>query len=133
MRLALALLVIALAFDLVSCYRIVVIGGGAAGYFAAIQLAKTLKTLSPPPTGTPTAGGKAELNFNKGTQVAVLEAGPEALSKVLISGGGRCNVMHNPLKGPEVISKGASRKQAANGRRLLKQVPRQHTVIGDTI
>lgn len=38
-------------------------------------------------------------------QVYALEAGRTVLSKVLISGGGRCNVMHNPLKGPNEISK----------------------------
>ena len=31
-------------------------------------------------------------------QVLVLEAGKEVLHKVLISGGGRCNVMHDPSK-----------------------------------
>lgn len=28
----------------------------------------------------------------------ILEAGNTALSKVLISGGGRCNLMHDPTK-----------------------------------
>jgi predicted Rossmann fold flavoprotein len=52
--------------------RVVVIGGGAAGFFGAIACARS----------NPTA------------QVVVLEAGPQFLSKVLISGGGRCNVTH---------------------------------------
>lgn len=52
--------------------RIVVIGGGAAGFFGAITCA----------TAYP------------GTQVTLLEAGRHPLSKVRISGGGRCNVTH---------------------------------------
>jgi predicted flavoprotein YhiN len=35
----------------------------------------------------------------------VLEAGADTLSKVLISGGGRCNVMHDPMKGAKEIAK----------------------------
>ena len=34
-----------------------------------------------------------------------MEAGRSVLSKVLISGGGRCNVMHNPMKGSAEIAK----------------------------
>lgn len=34
-----------------------------------------------------------------------MEAGQYPLSKVLISGGGRCNVMHDPMKGPNYIAK----------------------------
>lgn len=37
--------------------------------------------------------------------MVVLEAGRSVLNKVLISGGGRCNVMHNPDKGPGDIAK----------------------------
>ena len=51
--------------------RIVVIGGGAAGFFGAIAAA------------TPQ------------TQVTLYEAGPDCLAKVRISGGGRCNVTHH--------------------------------------
>ncbi|MGB3532360.1 MAG: NAD(P)/FAD-dependent oxidoreductase [Microcoleaceae cyanobacterium] len=51
---------------------VIVIGGGAAGFFAAITCAAT----SPQ------------------TRVILLEAGREALGKVRISGGGRCNVTH---------------------------------------
>ena len=39
------------------------------------------------------------------SKVVVLEAGRSVLSKVLISGGGRCNVMHNPAKPPGEIAK----------------------------
>lgn len=42
-------------------------------------------------------------------KILVLESGNEVLSKVLISGGGRCNVMHDPNKGTKVISKGYPR------------------------
>ena len=50
--------------------RVAVVGGGAAGFFGAIAAA------SPQ------------------TQVTVFEAGRQVLSKVRISGGGRCNVTH---------------------------------------
>ena len=52
--------------------NIVVIGGGAAGFFAAISCAEA----------------NPELN------VLLLEKGKDVLGKVLISGGGRCNVTH---------------------------------------
>ncbi len=52
--------------------RIIIVGGGAAGFFAAIACAE--------------AAPRAE--------VLVLEKGPQFLSKVRISGGGRCNVTH---------------------------------------
>ncbi len=52
--------------------RIAVVGGGAAGFFAAIACAEAAP----------------------GTIVTVLEKGPQFLSKVRISGGGRCNVTH---------------------------------------
>jgi predicted Rossmann fold flavoprotein len=52
--------------------RVVIVGGGAAGIFAAITCAES----------APDAA------------VTVLEKGPQFLSKVRISGGGRCNVTH---------------------------------------
>ena len=55
-----------------SSQRVIVVGGGAAGFFAAITCAE--------------AAPDAE--------VTVLERGPQFLSKVRISGGGRCNVTH---------------------------------------
>ena len=57
---------------MMSSRRVVVVGGGAAGFFAAIKCAE--------------AAPDAE--------VMVLERGPQFLSKVRISGGGRCNVTH---------------------------------------
>lgn len=52
--------------------RIVVVGGGAAGFFGAITCAEA----------------------NPRTQVTLLEKGSHFLAKVRISGGGRCNVTH---------------------------------------
>jgi predicted Rossmann fold flavoprotein len=52
--------------------NIIVIGGGAAGFFAAIRLAERYPKAS----------------------VMILERGKEVLQKVKISGGGRCNVTH---------------------------------------
>ena len=51
----------------------IIIGGGAAGYFAALRVA----ALAPQ------------------TRVLILEAGKRPLDKVRVSGGGRCNVTHN--------------------------------------
>lgn len=59
--------------------EVLVIGGGAAGIFAAIHAAE------------------------RGKQVLVLEKSPRILSKVLISGGGRCNVTHRPLPPSEMV------------------------------
>lgn len=53
-------------------YDIVIVGGGAAGFFAAIN----------------TAERRPEL------RIAILERGATCLEKVRISGGGRCNVTH---------------------------------------
>ncbi|MBX3458938.1 MAG: NAD(P)/FAD-dependent oxidoreductase [Planctomycetes bacterium] len=52
--------------------RVVIVGGGAAGFFAAITCAEAAT----------------------GCDVTVLEKSPRFLSKVKISGGGRCNVTH---------------------------------------
>ena len=56
-----------------SSQRVVVAGGGAAGFFAAITCAQTAPD----------------------TQITLLEKGPQFLAKVRISGGGRCNVTHD--------------------------------------
>lgn len=55
-----------------SSLRIVVIGGGAAGFFGAITCAEA----------------------HPHAQVSLIEAGHQFLSKVRISGGGRCNATH---------------------------------------
>jgi hypothetical protein len=55
-----------------SSRRVIVVGGGAAGFFAAIACAEAVPD----------------------AEVTVLERGPQFLSKVRISGGGRCNVTH---------------------------------------
>jgi predicted Rossmann fold flavoprotein len=52
--------------------RVIVVGGGAAGFFAAITCAEAASDCD----------------------VTLLEKGPQFLSKVRISGGGRCNVTH---------------------------------------
>ena len=53
-------------------YDVLVVGGGAAGFFAAINTAER----------------------NPGLSVAILERGTSVLNKVKVSGGGRCNVTH---------------------------------------
>lgn len=62
--------------------RIVIIGGGAAGCFAAIQAAEH--------------GGSA-------VEVVLLEGGRELLSKVRVSGGGRCNVTHSCFEPAQLV------------------------------
>ncbi|HLX96366.1 MAG TPA: NAD(P)/FAD-dependent oxidoreductase [Verrucomicrobiae bacterium] len=52
--------------------RTVIVGGGAAGFFAALACAET----------------------RGGTEIVILEKTAQFLSKVKISGGGRCNVTH---------------------------------------
>lgn len=60
---------------------ILVIGGGAAGYFGAVAAAEA----------------------RPGTRVLLLEKGPQPLAKVRISGGGRCNVTHSCFE-PRALS-----------------------------
>ncbi|MBK8642481.1 MAG: aminoacetone oxidase family FAD-binding enzyme [Saprospiraceae bacterium] len=66
---------------LISNFDLVVIGGGAAGFFAAIQFAE----------------------MRPASRIAILEAGVESLSKVRISGGGRCNVTHACFDPEELV------------------------------
>lgn len=60
---------------------VIIIGGGAAGFFAAINIAEQNPELS----------------------VAILERGKEGLQKVKISGGGRCNVTHAEFIPQELV------------------------------
>ncbi|HBK82480.1 MAG TPA: aminoacetone oxidase family FAD-binding enzyme, partial [Flavobacterium sp.] len=53
-------------------YDILIIGGGAAGFFSAINIVEK----------------------NASLKVGLLERGKTVLEKVRISGGGRCNVTH---------------------------------------
>ena len=53
-------------------YDVLIVGGGAAGFFAAVNAAKQ----------------------NPKLNIGILERGNSVLSKVKISGGGRCNVTH---------------------------------------
>ncbi|MEY2631152.1 MAG: hypothetical protein RLZZ469_2050 [Bacteroidota bacterium] len=55
-----------------SKYDIIIVGGGAAGFFTAINIAEQIPKL----------------------KIAILERGKNVLEKVRISGGGRCNVTH---------------------------------------
>ena len=60
---------------------VIIVGGGAAGFFAAINIAEQ----------------------NPKLKVAILERGKEGLQKVKISGGGRCNVTHAEFIPQELI------------------------------
>lgn len=60
---------------------VVIIGGGAAGFFAAINIAEQ----------------------NPSLKVAILERGSDVLTKVKISGGGRCNVTHAQFIPQELV------------------------------
>ncbi len=57
--------------------KIMIIGGGAAGFFAAIKAAETAR------------------ESGKSVQIVILEMSRDYLKKVRISGGGRCNVTHH--------------------------------------
>jgi len=60
---------------------VIIIGGGAAGFFAAINIA----------------------DQNPSLKVALLERGKDGLAKVKISGGGRCNVTHAEFIPQELV------------------------------
>ena len=62
-------------------HDVIIVGGGAAGFFAAINIAE----------------------FNPELKVAILERGKEGLQKVKISGGGRCNVTHAEFIPSELV------------------------------
>lgn len=71
--------------------RLVVIGGGPAGFMCAVEAARAARS--------------ARTNL----EVVVLEATSKVLGKVKISGGGRCNVLHDETKGEKLISEGYPR------------------------
>ncbi|MDB5203527.1 MAG: NAD(P)/FAD-dependent oxidoreductase [Ferruginibacter sp.] len=63
--------------------KLVVIGGGAAGFFCAVNAAR----------------------LYPGAQVTILEKSGKLLSKVKVSGGGRCNVTHACFSMAEMLKK----------------------------
>lgn len=85
-------------------YDILIVGGGAAGFFTAINAAE----------------------INPKFKIAILERGKEVLTKVRISGGGRCNVTH-----AEFIPKELSKKYPRGEKELLG--PFHNFMTGDTI
>ena len=64
-----------------SNFDIILVGGGAAGFFTAINIVEK----------------------NPKLKVAILERGSEVLQKVRISGGGRCNVTHACFEPNELV------------------------------
>ena len=84
--------------------NIIIIGGGAAGFFAAINIAEKYPHL----------------------KVSILERGSEGLQKVKISGGGRCNVTH-----AEFIPKELVKNYPRGEKELLG--PFHQFMTGDTI
>jgi len=62
-------------------FDIIIVGGGAAGFFTAINIVEK----------------------NPKLKVTILERGSEVLSKVRISGGGRCNVTHACFEPNELV------------------------------
>lgn len=84
--------------------KVIVIGGGAAGFFAAIRCAECYPQV----------------------EVIILERGKEALGKVRISGGGRCNVTHACWTPRELV------KHYPRGSRELLG-PFNHFACGDTV
>lgn len=85
-------------------YDLIVIGGGAAGFFTAINVAE----------------------LNSRLKVLILERGKEVLSKVRVSGGGRCNVTH-----AEFIPKELSKSYPRGEKELLG--PFHRFMTGDTM
>ena len=63
--------------------RLIVIGGGAAGFFCAVNAAR----------------------LNRELEVIILEKSSKLLSKVKVSGGGRCNVTHSCFSIAEMVKK----------------------------
>lgn len=89
---------------MLNTYDVLIIGGGAAGYFTAINAAL----------------------LNSSLTIAILERGKEVLTKVKISGGGRCNVTH-----AEFVPKELSQNYPRGKKELLG--PFHSFMTGDTI
>ncbi|WP_034260732.1 BaiN/RdsA family NAD(P)/FAD-dependent oxidoreductase [Altibacter lentus] len=83
---------------------ILILGGGAAGFFTAINAAEA----------------------NPGSRIIILERGKEVLTKVKVSGGGRCNVTH-----AEFDPKELTMHYPRGEKELLG--PFHHFMTGDTI
>jgi len=84
--------------------KLIVIGGGAAGFFCAVNAAAQ----------------------NPGLKVTLIEKSGKLLSKVRVSGGGRCNVTHSCFSIAEMI------KKYPRGEKFLKQAF-HHFFTTDTI
>jgi predicted Rossmann fold flavoprotein len=84
--------------------KLIVIGGGAAGFFCAVNAAAN----------------------NSHLQVSIIEKTGKLLSKVKVSGGGRCNVAHSCFSISEMI------KKYPRGERFLKHAF-HHFFTKDTI
>jgi len=76
---------------------LVVIGGGAAGFFCAVNAAR----------------------MNSQLKVIIVEKSGKLLSKVKVSGGGRCNVTHACFEIPELV------KRYPRGQNFLKKTLHQ--------
>jgi len=85
-------------------FDVIIVGGGAAGFFTAINTAEKWPKL----------------------KIAILERGKEVLTKVRISGGGRCNVTHACFEPNELV------KFYPRGEKELKG-PFNQFCSGDTI
>ncbi len=85
-------------------FDVIIIGGGAAGFFAAINIAEMRPNL----------------------KVAILEKAKEGLQKVKVSGGGRCNVTHAEFIPQELVHNYPRGKKELLG-------PFHQFMTGDTI
>jgi len=85
-------------------FDVIVIGGGAAGFYSAIHIAEARPEL----------------------KIAILERGKEVLGKVKVSGGGRCNVTHAEFDPQELV------KNYPRGQKELRG-PFHSYCTGDTV